>query len=251
MTSWTFWYRAVSCAGPLCRQAAWARWLLCLSTFSHSLTIACQQHEMNLLLLVGLLLLLQLGAHVHQLGCSAAAGKRGLCGCGPEASGPGNLLISCSECSFAFTRASMGCNACCRAASEGQPCRRVSQAAFRHSTSTLADMSTIVLTSLLLSQLIGLTDFIFSQDCSDELEKLTAATTAKAQVGMCLQSTPAGHALVWCEAANEQKALMDSSNKGEEGVQLQKLLPALQTSRSQASLLKESRSQASLKTSQA
>ena len=61
MTSWTFWYRAVSCAGPLCRQAAWARWLLCLSTFSHSLTIACQQHEMNLLLLVGLLLLLQLG----------------------------------------------------------------------------------------------------------------------------------------------------------------------------------------------
>ncbi len=44
---------------------------------------------------------------------------------------------------------------------------------------------------------------------------------------------------------------MDSSNKGEEGVQLQKLLPTLQTSRSQASLLKESRSQASLKTSQA
>ena len=52
-------------------------------------------------------------------------------------------------------------------------------------------------------------------------------------------------------APSALQALMDSSNKGEEGVQLQKLLPALQTSRSQASLLKESRSQASLKTSQA
>ena len=47
------------------------------------------------------------------------------------------------------------------------------------------------------------------------------------------------------------QALMDSSNKGEEGVPLQKLLPTLNTSRSQASLLKESRSQATLKTSQA
>ena len=41
---------------PCCKQAAWAWWLLCLSPPS-----SYQQSEINLLLLVGLLLLLQLG----------------------------------------------------------------------------------------------------------------------------------------------------------------------------------------------
>ena len=165
-----------------------------------------------------------------------------------------------------------------------------------------------VIACRLLSQLIGLTDFIFSQDCRDELEKLTAATTAKAQVGMCPLSYSLGMCLssvrlplsrwwrsyqirtcglctlkmtvgciqsvlalhCWepttsrpqpCSGSQPHtfltsapcalQALLDSSSKGEEGVPLQKLMPAMQTSRSQASLLKESRSQASLKASQA
>ena len=66
----------------------------------------------------------------------------------------------------------------------------------------------------LLSQLIGLTDFIFSQDCRDELEKLTAATTAKAQVGMCWFLRQAGRMLEQCEAAPEQKVALLSEGLG-------------------------------------
>ena len=94
----------------------------------------------------------------------------------------------------------------------------------------------------------GLCTLKMTVGCIQSVLALHCWELTTSQPQPCSGSQP--HTFLTCPPCALQ-ALLDSSSKGEEGVLLQKLMPTLQTSRSQASLLKESRSQASLKASQA